>query len=175
MRCIKLKQLPGVKLIELGVFADHRGFYLESFNSEKYLDRVSVYPFVQDDFSISKFNVLRGIHGDNLTNKLVSCISGRFQLVVVDPKTKKHASFIMKAPCYLKQDEMFKQLYVPSGYGIGHLVLTSQAIFHYKQTTYYRGAEEQFTIRYDDPKYNIPWLLDEEPILSQRDKEAKYE
>ena len=82
------------------------------------------------------------------------------------------------SPSYLKwvqyavNDKNRTQILVPAGCANGHLVMSETAIFSYKQSEYYTGAENQFTVRWDDPKLNIAWPIDN-PILSSRDKNAK--
>ena len=77
-------KLKGVLSIKLDNFIDHRGKYVETYNEDEYFKQNITTKFVQDDISISKKNVLRGIHGDEQTTKLVSCLSGSFYLVVVN-------------------------------------------------------------------------------------------
>ena len=80
--------LEGVKKIILEPFVDHRGEYIEIYNKQRYGGKlgylVDFNNFVQDDISVSTKNVFRGIHGDNRTWKLISCLSGTFYLVVVN-------------------------------------------------------------------------------------------
>ena len=120
--------------------------------------------------SVSKKHVLRGIHGDQKTWKLISCLGGEFLLVVVNndensPQFKKWESFTLTENNNI-------QILVPPKFGNGHLVLTDRAIFHYKQSTYY-NPKGQFTIRWNDPEYNIWWPI-RNPILSQRDEVGHY-
>lgn len=165
---IKTK-LDGVMLIKLDTFEDHRGTYVEIFNEDLYGEKGVGIKFIQDDISLSSRNVLRGIHGDDVTWKLISCLSGKFYLVVVNwdrlsPQFGKWESFVLS-------DTNRYQVLVPAKFGNGHLVLSEQAIFHYKQSTYYNGAG-QFTIAWNDPKLNIWWPITD-PILSRRDQGRK--
>ena len=73
-----------VKKITPSVFIDHRGYYEETYNKHFFLSRNINIDFLQDDISVSKKNVLRGIHGDEKTWKLISCFYGSFQLIVVN-------------------------------------------------------------------------------------------
>ena len=156
-------KLEGVKYISLDVFNDHRGNYTEVYNAELY-SNFGV-KWVQDDVSVSKIHVIRGIHGDEETYKLVSCPYGFIYLAVVDCREGRNfgkwESFFL---------DMNNQVFVPPGRGVGHLVLTNIAVFSYKQSTYY-DREKQFTYRYDDPRFNIRWPV-QEPILSSRDKKG---
>lgn len=162
---IKKTKLNGVFLLEHLEFKDHRGKYVESFNLQDF-NKFKKINFLQDDFSISKKNVLRGFHGDTKTWKLVSCIHGKFLLVVVNN--------VKKDPQYLKtfkimlSDKKYQQVLIPPKFGNAHLVLSDKAIFHYKQSTYYDRAG-QFTIKWNDPRLKIQWPI-KKPILSKRDK-----
>ena len=162
-------KLDGVLLIKLGVFEDHRGEYIETYNEALYKkNRVDV-KFIQDDISVSTRNVLRGIHGDDCTWKLISCLYGRFYLVVVNCDTE--SKDFGKWQSFVLSDRNRLQVLVPPGYGNAHLVLSDMTIFHYKQSTYY-DREKQFTYKWNDPKLNIWWPI-KNPILSQRDKQGK--
>lgn len=156
--------LTGVIKIQPNVFEDHRGEYIETWNKEIYKILGDI-EFIQDDISVSTRGVLRGIHGDQVTYKLISCLYGKFYLVVVNCDTEsedfgKWTSFILS-------DRNRTQILVPPKYGNAHLILSEEAIFHYKQNTYY-DRSGQFTYRWDDKKFNIWWPINN-PILSQRD------
>lgn len=159
--------LKGVLLIKPPtVFEDFRGTYVETYNEKLYTEAGIKVKFVQDDISVSSQNVLRGIHGDSETWKLVSCLYGKFYLVVVNwddtsPQFGKWESFVLS-------DQNRLQVLVPPRFGNGHLVLSKLAIFHYKQSTYYNRAG-QFTLLWNDPRLNISWPINN-PILSRRDK-----
>jgi dTDP-4-dehydrorhamnose 3,5-epimerase len=164
---VQSTELAGVLLVTPPtVFEDFRGHYIEIYNRELYQKAGVLVDFVQDDISVSYRNVLRGIHGDGHTWKLVSCLHGRFYLVVVNndpgsPQYRKWASFTVS-------DTNRVQVLIPPRFGNGHVVLSDQAIFHYKQNTVYDRAS-QFTILWDDPAYGIWWPLPD-PVLSRRDQ-----
>ncbi len=158
-------RLPGVKLIELDRFEDFRGTYIESYNRTDYLEHGIDIDFVQDDFSMSTKHVLRGIHGDQTTWKLVSCVYGKFRLVVVN--CDKDSELFGQWLAFDLSETNAHQVLIPPKYGNAHLVMSEQAIFHYKQSTYY-NPEGQFTYCWDDPAFNIWWPI-KQPILSQRD------
>ncbi|PZC47216.1 MAG: dTDP-4-dehydrorhamnose 3,5-epimerase [Chloroflexi bacterium] len=163
---ISKTKLPGVLLIKPAtVFEDFRGSYIELYNEEIYKSTGILVDFKQDDISTSKKNVLRGIHGDSKTWKLVSCLFGRFYLVVVD--CKKDSKQFRQWESFELSDVNREQVLIPPGFGNGHLVLSERAIFHYKQSTYY-DRESQFTYLWNDPELNISWPINN-PILSIRD------
>lgn len=148
------------------IFEDFRGAYVETYNEKLYTEAGVKVKFVQDDISVSSRNVLRGIHGDSETWKLISCLYGKFYLVVVNwdknsPQFGKWESFVLS-------DQNRLQVLIPPRFGNGHVILSDSAIFHYKQSTYYNRVG-QFTIRWDDPKLNIWWPI-KNPLLSQRDE-----
>jgi dTDP-4-dehydrorhamnose 3,5-epimerase len=143
---------------------------VEIYNEREYKKAGININFVQDDISVSSRNVLRGIHGDDITWKLISCLLGRIYLVVVncDKQSKQFGQW----ESFLLSDSNHWQVLVPPKFGNAHLALTDKIIFHYKQSTYY-NPKKQFTYRFDDPKFNIWWPI-KNPILSPRDEQAKY-
>ena len=157
--------LDGVLLIEPQVFEDHRGQYLETFNERGYREAGVSAHFVQDDISVSGKNVLRGLHGDDETWKLISCLHGRIYFVVANCDESSPGFGAWEA--HVISDTNRLQVLVPPRYANGHLVLSDSAIFHYKQSSYY--PTQQFTLRWDDPRFDIWWPIDR-PILSQRDQ-----
>jgi len=161
--------LEGVLLITLDSFVDFRGAYVETYNEELYIKNGINVKFVQDDISVSKKNVLRGIHGDYETWKLISCLFGKFYLIVVN--CKEGSEDFGKWQSFVLSDSERSQVLVPPGYGNAHLVLSDTTIFHYKQSTYYH-PEKQFTYRWDDPRFNISWPV-KNTILSERDKNGR--
>ena len=118
-----------------------------------------------DSVSTSRKHVLRGVHGDAKTYKLISCLYGTIYLLVVDnrassPNYKKWTSFTLS-------DNNKLQVLVPPGFGNAHLVMSHTAVFHYKWSEYYNRAA-QFTIKWNDPEYEFWWPI-KHPILSERD------
>jgi len=163
-------RLAGVRLVTLDVFEDHRGEYVETWNDKFCRDNGIDVRFLQDDISVSHRNVLRGIHGDEETWKLVSCLYGRFYLVVLN-QDKSSAQFGQWI-AFTLSDRNRKQVLIPPKFGNGHLVLSDVAIFHYKQTTYY-NPRGQFTRVWNDPELNIWWPV-KNPILSKRDEAGRF-
>ena len=167
---IKKTTLDDVLLIKLDIFEDYRGEYVETYNDELYRKNGLDIKFVQDDISISAKNVQRGIHGDSETWKLISCLYGKFYLMVVNCDV--NSENFGKWESFVLSDVNRLQVLVPPKYGNAHLILSDKAIFHYKQSTYY-NPEKQFTYKWNEPKFNIWWPINN-PILSQRDEEGHY-
>ncbi len=159
-------ELEGVLLIKPTFFEDYRGEYLELYNEKLYKSKGIDIDFVEDDVSIATRGVIKGIHGDSTTWKLISCLHGKFFLAVInyDQGSKgfgKWQSFVLS--------EVNKhQVLVPPKYGNGHLCVSEKSIFHYKQSAYYDHTK-QFSIKWNDPRFNILWPI-KDPILSERDK-----
>tara|TARA_B110000008_G_C16969676_1_gene563407 strand:- start:1948 stop:2445 length:498 start_codon:yes stop_codon:yes gene_type:complete len=165
MKFLKTK-LRGVYLIKPYIFKDFRGSYTEIYNKVIFKANKKNIPFIQDDISISKKNVLRGIHGDGKTWKLVSCLYGKFYLIVVnnDKKSKQYKKWVS----FTLDDKNKNMVLIPPKFGNGHVVLSSQAIFHYKQNTTY-DRKSQFTLKWSDKNFKFKWPV-AKPIVSKRDK-----
>lgn len=164
---VKKTTLDGVLCIKPAtIFEDFRGSYVETYNEKLYVDAGIKEKFVQDDFSVSSQHVLRGIHGDTVTTKLISCTIGKIYLVIInwDAKSPQYG----KWEAFTLSELNRLQILVPPKHGVGHLVLTSQAIFAYKQSTYY-DRSAQFTLVWNDPKLGIWWPV-EKPLVSRRDQ-----
>jgi len=162
--------LDGVLLVEPDYFCDHRGYYTETYNEELYCKNGISTKFIQDDISVSKKNVLRGIHGDGVTWKLISCLYGEFYFVVVN--CDKDSKNFGKWQAFNLSDNNHLQVLVPPKHGNGHLALTDTVIFHYKQSTYYNPGL-QFTYMWNDPALRISWPISN-PILSKRDEKGSF-
>jgi dTDP-4-dehydrorhamnose 3,5-epimerase len=158
--------------ISVPIHYDYRGEYVETFRADTYefrdRDGASI-KFVEDDISVSRRNVLRGLHGDAKTWKLIQCLWGEFYYVVAD--MRKDSPTYLRWQSFVLNDRNRMQVLVPAGCANGHLVLSEKAIFSYKQSQYYSGMSTQFTVRWDDPKLGIHWPV-REPILSERDAGA---
>jgi len=163
-------KLEGVLLIKPDMFEDHRGEYVETYNELLYNKNGINVKFVQDDISVSARHVLRGIHGDAETWKLISCLTGKFYLVVVN--CNRESKDFGTWQSFVLSDKNRLQVLVPPKYGNGHLILSDIAIFHYKQSSYY-DPSRQFTYKWDDPALNIWWPV-KNPVLSMRDEVGHY-
>ena len=160
-------KLDGVLMIKPPtVFEDFRGTYVEIFNEKLYTEAGINIKFVEDDISVNTRHVLRGVHGDQKTWKLISCLYGKFYLVVVnwDENSKQYRQW----ESFILSEQNRLQVLVPPRFGNGHLVLSEQAIFHYKQSTYY-DPSGQFTILWNDTNLNLWWPV-KNPIVSLRDE-----
>lgn len=170
LRVLKTKLL-GVLLLKPKKFEDHRGEYIELYNEKIYSRNGINIKFIQDDISISSKGVLRGIHGDNVTWKLITCIFGRIYLVIVN--CDKASDMFGRWQSFTLTERSIQQVLVPPKYGVAHLALTDKIIFHYKQSTYY-NPKIQFTYKWNDKRFNIRWPI-KNPILSKRDEVSHYE
>ena len=157
-----------IKKFKNSSFKDHRGFYWTSWKKQK-KDKII---FKHDKFSLSKKNVLRGLHGDSKTWKLISCPYGKFRLVVVN--CLKNNKNYLKWYSWILSHENGIQILIPPNFANGHLCLSNECLFHYKLS--YKGsyidADQQFSLRWNDPKIKINWKI-KRPILSIRDKKSK--
>lgn len=159
-------KLKGVKLIKPDIFEDFRGSYTEVYNIEDYKKNGIIDNFVQDDLATTYGGVLRGMHGDPKTAKLVSCAYGKIYQVVLN--CDKTSDEYGKWQAFILSSENRHQVYIPPMFGNGFYVLSDVAVYSYKQTTYY-GEAKQFTVKWDDPEFGIVWP-NNNPILSARDR-----
>jgi dTDP-4-dehydrorhamnose 3,5-epimerase len=161
----KSKILEEVSSFTPSVHYDFRGEIFSTFNSEFFSSYVDS-PFVEDKISVSKKNVLRGLHGDFITDKLVQCLKGEFYLVVMD--WREDSKTYKQWDSFILNDKNRKQVLIPKGFVNGHLCLSEECIFSYKQTEFYSGADNQISINWEDPSHDVFWPIDF-PILSLRD------
>lgn len=169
---MKLSQLrlPGVLLFEPRVFRDERGFFMESWNEERYAAVGLDAGFVQDNVSFSHRGVLRGLHFQNPMpqGKLVSVLSGSVFDVAVDLRIDS-PTFSEWVGEELSADNLH-QMYVPEGFAHGFLVTSDTAVVTYKCTAPY-APEYERSVRWDDPEIGIEWPI-AEPVLSAKDAAA---
>jgi dTDP-4-dehydrorhamnose 3,5-epimerase len=174
MRVTASTKIKDLSIIQPEVFYDFRGEYVETFNHkayEQFLDYDgSPIKFVEDDISMSRQHVLRGLHGDSKTWKLIQCLMGDFYYMVVD--MRKGSPTYLNWESFTLNEKNRTQVLVPAGCANGHLVMSDRCIFSYKQSQYYSGMENQFTVRWNDPTLKLYWPIDN-PIISQRDISAK--
>ena len=167
---VQKTSLDGVLIITPPThFKDFRGDYIELYNEPLFKKSGITNNFIQDDISVSKKHVLRGIHGDSGTTKLISCLFGKFYLVVVN--NNPNSSQYRQWEGFELDDINRLMIFIPPNFGNGHLVTSEIAIFYYKQDTIY-GDYSQFTLKWNDPKLKIWWPV-KEPITSKRDTGGK--
>lgn len=165
----KLK-IPEVILISPRVFPDERGFFLETYKKTEFAKAGIKETFVQENYSFSKKNVLRGLHfqrSPKAQGKLVKCLRGKIFDVAVDIR-KKSPTFLKWVSVELSQDNG-AMLYVPKGFAHGFLVLSASADVIYKCTAEYSPKHESGII-WNDPEINIIWPASN-PLLSDKDGE----
>lgn len=163
--------IPDVKIIEPAVFGDERGFFMETWQQQKFNDLVAKTDFVQDNHSKSKKGILRGLHyqRQNTQGKLVRVISGEVFDVAVDIRPGA-ATFGHWVGEYLSAENK-RQLWIPEGFAHGFYVTSEEAEFVYKCSDYY-NPDAEISIRWDDSDIAIDWHLDGEPLLSEKDRNA---
>lgn len=172
MKIIDTK-LEGVKILEPNVFGDARGFFMESYNKitfDQYLG-ISI-DFVQDNYSHSKRNVLRGLHyqvAPKMQGKLARVVQGEVLDVVVDIR-QSSATFGHWFSTILSAENK-RQLWIPQGFAHGFRVLSNTADYLYKTTEYYSPTHEQ-SIAWNDNSLAIDWQLNDEPIVAEKDRNA---
>ena len=170
MKVIKTK-LKDCVIIEPKVHGDERGFFLETFQVERYADLAGVtLPFVQDNYSRSTRGVLRGLHFQKYKpqGKLVRVVKGEVYDVAVDIRSGSPSFGQWEAVVLSAENKT--QFWVPPGFAHGFVVLSDTADFEYKCTDYYDPADEG-CIRWSDPDLNISWPIDS-PVLSDKDSKA---
>jgi dTDP-4-dehydrorhamnose 3,5-epimerase len=150
--------------------SDARGWFMATHVAGE-LDRFTKEPirFIEDDVSRSRRGVLRGLHADFLTWKLVQCLWGEVFFAVAD--LRRQSPTYGKAHWTTLHAESGRQILVPPGCGNGHQCLSEQCLFAYKQSRIYSGAAGQLSVCWNDPALAIPWPISD-PILSPRDLAA---
>jgi len=166
---VALTELPGVLLIEPDVYRDDRGFFVETFQVQRYLAAAGIeLPFVQDNYSRSRRGVLRGLHmqAARPQGKLVRVARGEvFDVAAdIDPKSATYGRWAGA----ILSDTNQHQLWIPPGYVHGYLVLSDVADFEYKCTDYYDPKSEAGVV-WNDPDLRIEWPI-AEPTLSAKDR-----
>lgn len=161
--------IPDILLIEPRVFEDERGYFFESFNLGAFRKATGLSPeFVQDNESLSRKGVLRGLHlqlPPHAQGKLVRVVSGSVFDVAVDlRKSSPHYGKWCGATLSAANK---KQLYIPPGFAHGFAVLENHTVFSYKCTGYYK-KESEVCIAWNDPAIGIDWPL-ENPVISEKD------
>jgi len=161
---------PEVLIIEPKLFGDQRGFFLETYQFERYAQSGVAQPFIQDNLSRSRHGVLRGLHLQNpgTQGKLVTALRGRVLDVAVDVRVGS-PNFGRHVAVELSEDNR-RQLWLPRGFAHGFAVLSETADFFYKCDALY-SPKDEISIRWNDPAIGIDWGL-ADPSLSAKDADA---
>lgn len=165
--------IPDVIIIEPQVFGDERGFFFESFNEDRFRELTGVSAsFVQDNHSKSAKNVLRGLHYQiqRPQAKLVRVVVGEVFDVAVDIR-KNSPTFGRWVGARLSAMNK-RQLWIPEGFAHGFVTLSESAEFLYKTTDYW-APEYERSVLWNDPVIGIEWPLEDQPILSAKDRMGK--
>ena len=156
----------GVKFVDPDVFTDFRGDLWTLWKKDENDFDLS---FNHDKVSTSRKNVLRGIHGDYKSHKLITCLYGEIYFVTVDYRPSSPT--FLQWDWEILSDRNRKQVLLSPGIGNGFLVLSDTSVFHYKWSYegQYPDVSDQFTIKWNDPRFDIVWPINN-PILQQRDR-----
>ena len=160
--------IPSVIIFEPQKFEDNRGYFIETFQQQRYQAMGIHEHFVQDNLSRSKQGVLRGLHFQhpNAQGKLVRVTRGQVFDVAVD--IRRNSPTFAKAVTVLLDDQNHRQMYIPPGFAHGFCVLSEWADFHYKCTAYYQQGTEHGLL-WNTPEFNIEWPITT-PLLSIKDQ-----
>ena len=159
-------EIDGVKIFEPDVFTDFRGDLWTTWKKDEFpLDL----DFNHDKVSTSRKDVLRGIHGDFKSFKLITCLFGQLFFILVD--NRKDSETYLQHQSMILDDKERQMVLIPPGVGNGFLVLSKNSVFSYKWAYEgkYPDVEDQFSIKWNDKRLNIKWPI-KNPILSERDK-----
>lgn len=169
---VEATSLPEVKLITPSIYRDFRGYFLESYQKDKWAEASGIEAvFVQDNLSHSHRHVLRGLHYQlhHPQGKLVMVVQGSVFDVAVDLR-KSSQNFGKWVGVYLHSDSL-QLLWIPPGFAHGFLALSDTVDVLYKATDFYDPSSE-YCLRWDDPDIGIDWPLKEPPILSEKDRKG---
>jgi len=162
-------EIPDVKLVIPNNYSDERGYFLESYKDSEFSANGISTKFVQDNFSHSIHDVLRGLHYQTKPKeqaKLVSVISGEIFDVAVD--IRKGSPTFGKWVSEILSEKNHKMLYIPEGFAHGFCTLSDIANVFYKVTNEYSPENEQGII-WNDPEISISWPI-QNPVISEKDK-----
>lgn len=158
--------ISGLILIEPNVFSDSRGYFFENYNEAEFARHGITARFVQDNQSLSKYGVIRGLHcqlGTAAQAKLVRVLSGTVLDVAVDIR-KNSSTFGKHLAVELSADNHL-MLFIPRGFLHGFAVKSTEAVLSYKCDQFW-NKEAEFTVRYDDPELDIDWELPRDAIIT---------
>jgi len=165
--------IPEVILIEPQVFSDDRGFFMETYQKQAFMEAGIPNEFVQDNHSSSSIYTLRGLHYQitHTQGKLVRVVIGRIFDVAVDLR-RSSPYFGKWTGAYLSEDNK-QQLWIPPGFGHGFLTLSDRADVVYKATDFFDSGGER-SIRWNDPDLAIDWPIPQNAslLISNKDEQA---
>ena len=164
--------IAGLLIIEPDVHGDARGYFLETWHEQRYREAGLETHFVQDNLSLSRRGILRGLHFQNpgAQGKLVSVLEGEVFDVAVD--LRRSSPTFGRWNGLKLSGETKRQFYIPPGFAHGFLVLSETALFHYKCTMPY-SSKDELTLAWDDPEVGIRWP-EKNPILSAKDQRGMH-
>jgi len=165
-------EIAEVLILEPRIFADARGFFLESYNRRAFQAATGVdVEFVQDNHSRSLKNVLRGLHYQirSPQGKLVRVTAGEIWDVAVD--LRQGSATFGKWVAATLDAKSARCAWIPAGFAHGFLVLSDAAEVQYKTTDYY-APEHERTLLWNDPALGIPWPLAGEPVMTEKDRKG---
>ena len=166
--------IPDIKVIEPRVFGDHRGYFIETWNQQRFLEHGIDAEFVQDNFSLSRRGTLRGLHYQirQAQGKLMRVVQGEVYDVCVDLR-QSSGTFGQWVGVTLSE-ENHRSLWVPPGFAHGFFVTSDEAAFEYKCTDFY-AKEHERTLLWNDPALGIDWPIPEgtEPLITEKDREGQ--
>lgn len=161
--------IEGLVIVKPSVFYDDRGYFMESYNASRYNNVVTDKSFVQDNVSLSKIGVVRGLHFQIppfAQGKLVSVLNGRVMDVAVDLRTDSETYGKYEMVELSAENKL--QMFIPEGFAHGFVALEDNTVFSYKCTNIY-SKEHERCIRFDDPTLNINWKV-ERIISTEKDR-----
>ena len=170
IKIFRSKIFKDVFIFQPSIGSDKRGTIFTTYDSKIYDKFLPAnIHFVHDKFAESNKNVLRGLHGDNKTWKLVSCILGNIYEVVVD--MREDSPTYLRWDAFVLNDKNNMQVLIPPNFVNGYYIMSEKAIFHYKLAYdgKYFDVKEQNVIKWNDKRIKILWPC-VNPILSMRDK-----
>lgn len=165
--------IKGIILVEPRVFPDERGFFLESYKESEFVRGGISCRFMQDNHSLSRRNVIRGLHfqkAPRAQGKLVRVIRGSVWDVAVD--LRKDSPTYMKWLSVELSDVNNKMLFIPAGFAHGFLALADDVHLQYKCTEEYDAALDS-GVRWDDPDIGVAWPV-KDPVVSPKDRELPF-
>ncbi|MEW4530140.1 dTDP-4-dehydrorhamnose 3,5-epimerase [Maioricimonas sp. JC845] len=165
-------ELPDVVLIEPTIFRDDRGFFMETYHRQRFVEGGIDAVFVQDNLSRSTRGTVRGLHFQiqQAQGKLVHVLAGEIFDVAVDLR-RSSATFGRWVGVTLSEDNR-RAVYIPPGFAHGFCVVSETADVFYKCTDFYAPQHER-TLLWNDPAVGVDWPVPGEPILSEKDRHGQ--